>query len=69
MVISKPAPVPAGVVAMCWEEPMVKVETQAPGISPDGAWYHPHYKSVREVKEGRWRPCKKIASKRQRRMR
>lgn len=62
VVISQPAEVPPGVVAMCWEEPIVKVETQAPGIDEDGKWYHPYYKSVREVRQGRWRPCSEVVS-------
>lgn len=62
VVISKPAEVPPGVVAMCWEEPIVKVETQAPGIDDEGKWYHPYYKKVREVRQGRWRPCSEVVS-------
>lgn len=51
------APVPLGVERFCWEEPLVQFEQNGPGLDVDGNWYHPSYVAVREVRQGRWRPC------------
>jgi len=61
-VISKPAPVPPGVVRYCWEEPIVEFEPNGPGVDPDGNWYHKSYSAVREVRQGKWRPCRAVIS-------
>ena len=60
--VEQPARVPAGVVRYCWEEPMVQLEPNGPGLDDAGHWYHPSYLAVREVRQGRWRPCKGIPS-------
>lgn len=57
-----PARVPAGAERYCWEEPMVELEPTRPGIEPSGNFYHPSYLAVREVRQGRWRPCKEVKS-------
>lgn len=57
-----PARVPAGVERYCWEEPMVELEPTRPGIDSSGHWYHPSYLAVREVRQGRWRPCREVKS-------
>ena len=62
IVFDKPAPIPPGVVRYCWEEPMVAFEPNGPGIDTDGHWYKPAYTAVREVKQGRWRPCSPVLS-------
>ena len=61
-IVSKAAPVPEGVVRYCWEEPMVDIQKYNPGLDSDGAWYHPAYHAVREVRQGRWRPCEAVES-------
>ncbi|MBP9839213.1 MAG: hypothetical protein KBC84_10955 [Proteobacteria bacterium] len=60
--IDGPARVPAGVVRYCWEEPMVEYQPNGPGVDEEGKWYHPSYLAVREVRQGRWRPCEKVPS-------
>ena len=61
IISAEPAIPPAGVVAYCWEEPLVIFQDNGPGVDPDGNWYHPSYKAVREVRSGRWRPCSPVA--------
>lgn len=58
VVMSEAAPIPQGVVAYCWEEPLVIYQDNGPGVDSDGNWYHPYYKAVREVRSGKWRPCR-----------
>lgn len=53
---------PEGVVRYCWEEPIVKIERQNPGITQTGHWYKPAHVSVREIRSGKWRPCKVTSS-------
>jgi hypothetical protein len=60
--IDRAAPVPPGVLRYCWEEPMVQFQPKGPGIDSDGIYYHPAYVAVREVKQGRWRPCRQMLS-------
>ena len=60
--LEQPAPVPPGVVRYCWEEPMVQLEPNGPGVDTDNKWYHASYIAVREVKQGRWRPCRPVES-------
>lgn len=62
IVLDKAAIVPPGAVRYCWEEPMVQVYNEGPGLDSDGRWYKPAHVAVREVKQGRWRPCKQMAS-------
>ena len=62
VIYDKAAPVPPGAVRFCWEEPMVQFEPNGPGLDVEGRWYRPSYIAVREVKEGRWRPCKEVPS-------
>ncbi len=50
--------VPQGVVRYCWEEPMVEFEPNGPGVDASGKWYNPYYLAVREVRQGKWRPCR-----------
>ena len=58
----EPTP-PEGVVRYCWEEPIVKREKQGPGLDTEGKWYKPAHVAVREVRMGKWRPCKqKVAT-------
>src|SRR4051812_29955709 len=54
--------VPPGVVRYCWEEPIVQFEPNGPGLDIESAWYHPSYIAVREVRQGRWRPCRPVPS-------
>jgi hypothetical protein len=49
---------PEGVMRYCWEEPIVEFEKNGPGIDAENKWYHPAYVAVREVRSGKWRPCK-----------
>lgn len=56
-IIAVPAAVPEGVIRYCWEEPMVKLEKNGPGLDEENRWYSPSYVAVREVRSGRWRPC------------
>lgn len=56
--------VPAGVVRYCWEEPMVEFEPNGPGVDAGGKWYNPYYLAVREVRMGKWRPCKPVSENR-----
>lgn len=60
--IERPARIPPGVVRYCWEEPMVEFEPNGPGLDVEGKWYHPSYAAVREVRQGRWRPCREVPS-------
>lgn len=62
VVYDKPATVPPGVVRYCWEEPMVQLEQNGPGLDSDERYYRPAYVAVREVKQGRWRPCRNVPS-------
>ena len=62
VVVEQAAPVPPGVVRYCWEEPMVELERNGPGLDAEGEWYHPYYVAVREVRQGRWRPCRPMRS-------
>ena len=55
--VGKRAEPPEGVVRYCWEEPMVRHVKQNPGLDIDGKWYNPSYIAVREVRQGKWRPC------------
>lgn len=52
------AKVPPGAIRYCWEEPIVELEPNGPGLDPAGEYYHASYLAVREVREGRWRPCR-----------
>lgn len=56
------APLPEGVIAYCWEEPMVDFEKVRPGLDTDRVWYHPSHTAVREVRSGKWRPCRPVVS-------
>jgi len=58
-IVGIPPKVPAGVVRYCWEEPMVDFEPIGPGLDNEGKWYNPAYIAVREVRQGKWRPCRK----------
>ena len=58
----EPARVPVGVVRYCWEEPMVQLEPNGPGLDEEERWYHPSYLAVREVRQGKWRPCRPVPS-------
>ncbi|MCB0322084.1 MAG: hypothetical protein KDD69_00890 [Bdellovibrionales bacterium] len=60
--VEKPANVPPGVVRYCWEEPIVQFEPEGPGVDAEGRWYSPAYVAVREVRQGRWRPCRPMLS-------
>jgi hypothetical protein len=62
IVLDKAAPVPPGVIRYCWEEPMVELEPIGPGLDSDERWYQPAHIAIREVKQGRWRPCREMAS-------
>lgn len=62
IILTKDAPVPPGVAQYCWEEPMVKLEQNGPGLDSEGKWYHPSYTAVREVRMGKWRPCERVVS-------
>lgn len=55
-------PAPEGVIRYCWEEPMVDYQRVEPGLDNEGRWYRPAHIAVREVKMGRWRPCKSVDS-------
>ncbi len=55
--------VPPGVVRYCWEEPVVDYERVNPGLGEDGKWYYPAYLAVKEVRAGRWVPCRDIKSR------
>ena len=57
-----PARIPPGVVRYCWEESMVQLEPNGPGLDEEERWYHPSYLAVREVRQGRWRPCRPVPS-------
>jgi hypothetical protein len=57
-----PAPIPAGVVRYCWEEPVVEFQENGPGLDADKRWYNPSFVAVRMVKQGKWRPCRNVAS-------
>jgi hypothetical protein len=54
------ARVPAGVVRYCWEEPIVQLEPNGPGLDEKEEWYHPSYLAVREARQGKWRPCRPV---------
>lgn len=62
IVRSNPAAVPEGTVRYCWEEPMVDYQKIDAGLDIDGHYYYPGHTAVREVRMGRWRPCKKQRS-------
>lgn len=62
VVFDKPAVLPPGAVRYCWEEPMVQLEQNGPGLDSDERYYRPAYVAVREVKQGRWRPCRNVPS-------
>ena len=62
VVVDRAAPVPPGVIRYCWEEPMVDLEPNGPGLDDEARWYHPSYFAVREVREGKWRPCRAVPS-------
>ena len=62
VVFDRAAPIPPGAVRFCWEEPMVQYEPNGPGLDVEGRWYSPSYIAVRQVKEGRWRPCQPVLS-------
>ena len=54
---------PEGVVRYCWEEPIVDQEKVDAGLDTEGHWYRPGHIAIREVRMGRWRPCKEITSR------
>ena len=56
--VEQPAKIPPGAIRYCWEEPIVDLEPNGPGLDPAGEYYHASYLAVREVREGRWRPCR-----------
>ena len=60
--VDRPAQVPPGAVRYCWEEPIVQIEPNGAGLDGDGIWYHPSYMAVRQVRQGRWRPCRPVPS-------
>ncbi len=62
IVVDRQAPIPPGVVRYCWEEPMVDLEPNGPGLDDEARWYHPFYFAVREVRQGKWRPCRPVPS-------
>lgn len=53
-----PARVPSGVMRYCWEEPVVDEEQHDAGLDARGIYWSPSYVAIREVRQGRWRPCK-----------
>ena len=55
---SEPAVAPSGVVRYCWEEPMVQREHINAGLDQEGKWYNPSHVQVRQVRGGKWRPCR-----------
>ena len=57
--VGENAKVPDGAVRYCWEEPIAKREKIGPGLNLEGTWYYPSHNSVRKVRSGRWRPCRK----------
>ena len=48
---------PEGVERYCWEEPLVELEKQSPGVKDEGRWYAPSATIGRQVRQGKWRPC------------
>ena len=54
---------PEGVIRYCWEEPIVQVVKNTPGVDASGNWYVPAHESVELVRSGRWRPCKAAAER------
>ncbi len=58
----EPAQPPPGTVRYCWEEPMVRHVRQNPGLDSEGKWYHPSYLAIREVRQGKWRPCEPVTN-------
>ena len=60
--VERPAAVPPGVQRYCWEEPIVAYEPEGPGLDIEGRWYSPSYVAVKEVRQGRWRPCRPMPS-------
>lgn len=48
-----------GVVQMVWEEPMVDVIDQPPGLDPEGHYYRPAHQAVVEIRQGRWKQAEK----------
>ncbi|MCC6934044.1 MAG: hypothetical protein IT292_12470 [Deltaproteobacteria bacterium] len=61
-VIYEPTP-PEGVVRYCWEEPIVDEEKVDAGLDSEGKWYNPGHVAIREVRMGKWRPCREITSR------
>ncbi len=57
-----PARIPAGVVRYCWEEPIVQLEANGPGLDVEERWYHPSYLAIREARQGKWVPCRPVPS-------
>lgn len=62
LAVDLPARIPAGVVRYCWEEPIVQLEPNGPGLDAEERWYHPSYLAVREARDGKWVPCKPVPS-------
>ena len=60
--VAKKAPLPPGVTAFCWEEPIVTPEQNGPGLDADEHWYHPSHTAIRQVRGGKWRPCSPVKS-------
>lgn len=58
VVNSHEAPNPAGVERYCWEEPQAQRAQMGPGLDEEGRWYHPSYGALRQVRGGRWHPCR-----------
>jgi uncharacterized lipoprotein YmbA len=43
-----------GVVDYVWEEPMVDSVEVPAGLDPEGHYYRPSHKQLREIRQGRW---------------
>ena len=54
---------PEGTEEYCWVEPRVVEEKNGPGVDPRGEWYSAPHTAVREVKQGRWKPCAEVSKK------
>lgn len=50
---------PPGVVEYVWEEPMVDVVDEPPGLDPEGHYYRQGHQAIYEVRQGRWRYYRK----------
>ena len=62
-IVSKgPGEVPPGVVRYCWEEPIVEMAAVGPGLNSDNTWYQASHIAMKEVRQGRWRPCRPMKS-------